>query len=162
MATHASILAWEIPQTEEPGGLQPLGLQRVRHDWTHNCVLSIVLGVIDVNVNNKISIDLGPTVCGRHRQARTFRSVEVLFTVLSLECYITGCCWWNAGQANVENSSKTEESICPNACVLHIQGAAQGRVWLRETEPYHILVPGALSVSTWGCSLSIRSLHNSL
>ena len=27
MATHSSILAWEIPWTEEPGGLQPMGLQ---------------------------------------------------------------------------------------------------------------------------------------
>ena len=32
MATHSSILAWRIPWTEEPGGLQSLGLQRVRHD----------------------------------------------------------------------------------------------------------------------------------
>ena len=32
MATHSSILAWEIPWTEEPGGLQFLGMQRVRHD----------------------------------------------------------------------------------------------------------------------------------
>ena len=32
MATHSSILAWEIPWTEEPGGLQPNGLIRVRHD----------------------------------------------------------------------------------------------------------------------------------
>ena len=32
MATHSSILAWEIPWTEEPGGLQSIGLQRVRHD----------------------------------------------------------------------------------------------------------------------------------
>ena len=32
MATHSSILAWEIPQTEEPGGLQSTGSQRVRHD----------------------------------------------------------------------------------------------------------------------------------
>ena len=31
MATHSSILAWEIPGTEEPGGLQSMGLQRVRH-----------------------------------------------------------------------------------------------------------------------------------
>ena len=29
MASHASILAWEIPCTEEPGGLQSVGLQRV-------------------------------------------------------------------------------------------------------------------------------------
>ena len=31
-ATHSSILAWEIPWTEEPGGLQSMGLQRVRHE----------------------------------------------------------------------------------------------------------------------------------
>ena len=30
--THSSTLAWEIPWTEEPGGLQSMGLQRVRHD----------------------------------------------------------------------------------------------------------------------------------
>ena len=33
MATHFSILAWEIPWTEEPGGIQSMGLQRVGHDW---------------------------------------------------------------------------------------------------------------------------------
>ena len=33
MATHSSILAWEIPWTEESGGLQSMGLQRVGHDW---------------------------------------------------------------------------------------------------------------------------------
>ena len=32
MATDSSILAWEIPWTEEPGGLQSMGLPRVRHD----------------------------------------------------------------------------------------------------------------------------------
>ena len=32
MATHSSILTWRIPWTEEPGGLQSMGLQRVRHD----------------------------------------------------------------------------------------------------------------------------------
>jgi len=32
MATHSSILAWKIPWTEEPGGLQSMGSQRVRHD----------------------------------------------------------------------------------------------------------------------------------
>ena len=32
MATHSSILAWRIPWTEEPGGLQSMGLQRVRHE----------------------------------------------------------------------------------------------------------------------------------
>ena len=33
MASHSSTLAWRIPGTEEPGGLQSMGSQRVRHDW---------------------------------------------------------------------------------------------------------------------------------
>ena len=33
-AIHSSILAWEIPQTEEPGGLWSRGSQRVTQDWT--------------------------------------------------------------------------------------------------------------------------------
>ena len=32
LATHSSILAWKIPRTQEPGGLQSMVLQRVRHD----------------------------------------------------------------------------------------------------------------------------------
>ena len=33
MATYSSILTWRIPWTEEPGGLQSMGSQRVRHNW---------------------------------------------------------------------------------------------------------------------------------
>ena len=39
MATHSSILAWRIPWTEEPGELQSIGSQRVRHDWMTNTPL---------------------------------------------------------------------------------------------------------------------------
>ena len=35
MATHSSILAWEIPRTEEPGGLQPMGLQKSQARLSH-------------------------------------------------------------------------------------------------------------------------------
>ena len=35
VATHPSILAWRIPCKEEPGGLQPMGSQRVWHDWSN-------------------------------------------------------------------------------------------------------------------------------
>ena len=35
IASHSSILAWRIPQTEEPGGLQSMGSQRVRHKWSN-------------------------------------------------------------------------------------------------------------------------------
>ena len=40
MATHSSILAWRIPWTTEPGGLQSTGLQRVGHNWVASLSLS--------------------------------------------------------------------------------------------------------------------------
>ena len=36
MAAHSSVLTWRIPGTEEPGGLQSMGSQRVRHYWVTN------------------------------------------------------------------------------------------------------------------------------
>ena len=36
VATHSSILAWEIPWTEEPGGLQSTGSQRLKNNWSTN------------------------------------------------------------------------------------------------------------------------------
>ena len=41
MATHSRILAWKIPWTEEPGGLQDMESQRARHNWAteHACML---------------------------------------------------------------------------------------------------------------------------
>ena len=45
MATHSRILVWRIPWTEEPGGLQSMGSQRVRHDLVSKTttVLSVQL-----------------------------------------------------------------------------------------------------------------------
>ena len=42
MAICSSILAWKIPHTEEPGGLEPMGLQRVGHDWTGMHILVLL------------------------------------------------------------------------------------------------------------------------
>ena len=39
MAPHSSVLAWRIPWTEEPGGLQSMRSQRVGHDWATNIFL---------------------------------------------------------------------------------------------------------------------------
>ena len=40
MAAHSSVLAWRIPWTEEPGGLQSTGSQRVGHDWVDSTQVS--------------------------------------------------------------------------------------------------------------------------
>ena len=41
VATHSSLLAWRIPWTEEPGGLQSMGSQRVGYDWMTDAVTSL-------------------------------------------------------------------------------------------------------------------------
>ena len=43
MATHSSIFTQRIPWTEEPGGLQSMGSQRVRHDWATNIFTFLAL-----------------------------------------------------------------------------------------------------------------------
>ena len=60
MATHSTILAWRIPWTEGPGGLQTLGSQKVGHDWgtKHICEWITLLNTWNwniVNYNNYVS-----------------------------------------------------------------------------------------------------------
>ena len=55
MATHSSFIAWEIPWTEEPGGLQSVGSKRVGHDRAfehHTQRQSSFSGTGDLHMNN--------------------------------------------------------------------------------------------------------------
>ena len=64
MATHSSILAWRIPWTEEPGGLESMGSQRVRHNWaighihTHFSILQIIYNKYSLLVIRKYILKL--------------------------------------------------------------------------------------------------------
>ena len=57
MAVHSSILAWNIPWTEEPGGLQSMGLQRVGHDWTTSLQKLNILFIYDSSTLKNIFPD---------------------------------------------------------------------------------------------------------
>ena len=46
MASHSSVLAWKIPWTEEPDGLQSVGLQRLGHDWVTSSFTSLYLSLL--------------------------------------------------------------------------------------------------------------------
>ena len=59
MATHSSILAWRTPGTEEPGGLQSVGSQRVRHDRTTNTHFSLHPVSLSATISDHLS-DLNP------------------------------------------------------------------------------------------------------
>ena len=51
-AAHSSILAWEIPWTEEAGGLWSMGLQRSRHDWSDRAPYEPFLGIYPTEINS--------------------------------------------------------------------------------------------------------------
>ena len=87
MATHSSIVAWRIPWTEEPGGLQSMGSQRTGHNWatmhstaSPNAVVcwgargsgfSVCIWKVHISVHNK----------------------DVLFTVLNTTSFATQVVW---------------------------------------------------------------------
>ena len=72
MATHSSIIAWRIPWTEEPGGLQSIELQRVGHDWVtftftfHKLLTVVCWGLQDLASVAPSSSPAGPILSSRH------------------------------------------------------------------------------------------------
>ena len=52
MATHSSILAWEMLWTEEPVRLQSIGSRRVRHDWVIECTHTLTRGQDGLSSNS--------------------------------------------------------------------------------------------------------------
>ena len=58
MATHSSSLVWVIPWTEEPGGLQPIRFQRVRHNLAHMHILATIVKKTAINIDMHIFLKL--------------------------------------------------------------------------------------------------------
>ena len=58
MATHSSILVWKIPWTEEPGGLQSIWSQRVRHHWAQHAMNEWTWVFIKLLTSQKRDIDM--------------------------------------------------------------------------------------------------------
>ena len=54
MSSHSSLLAWRIPWTEELGGLQSMGWQRVRRDWAHGRLCAYQLVVMAEGAGSKL------------------------------------------------------------------------------------------------------------
>ena len=94
--SHSSVLAWEIPWTEEPGGLQSMGLHRVRNNWSnvHTHTFSLLLRT------NSIFLE-EPTVS--HAQLTGFMEADL--TPLLEQCAST---WWESRRAD----PKTSAGIC--------------------------------------------------
>ena len=73
MEAHSSSLVWEIPWTEEPGGLQSLGSQRVRHNSATKEQQQQASAISQVNVFNDVPI--------AHAQGSLFFSSNVMLRI---------------------------------------------------------------------------------
>ena len=71
MATHSSILAWGNPWTEEPGGLEPMGSQRVGHNWVTSILISWAERVSLGLLSKSSALDFWMGLDLRHRKPST-------------------------------------------------------------------------------------------
>ena len=92
MTTHSSILAWKIPWIEEPGGLQSIGSQKVKHDWVTECVPACVCTHVYCRTQVSLShlsvlflVSFFPCFCLRGHSSSSF----ILFNILSLLAFST-------------------------------------------------------------------------
>ena len=89
MATHSSILAWRIPWTEEPGGLQSTGSQRVGHDWVTSHFLSHTHTHTHTHLHNSTE-SLPVFLCLLFCSRKYFLLVEaIFFSYCSLAANVT-------------------------------------------------------------------------
>ena len=117
IATHSSILAWEIPWTEEPGGLQSMGSQRVEHDsaptmkgtsqckilflWKYNEVVSLDIEKNPESCNSRYIFPVIPSflrIRSRCREKSNFPKTRRLKVL---------CLWWSLVQVVESISAET-------------------------------------------------------
>ena len=94
MATLSSILAWEIPWTEEPGGLQSIGSQRVEHNWSdlaHMHAYNFIKAEFCISIHAVEKKIICQNICAyicvcvyiyTHTQLYNFTVILSLFTVI--------------------------------------------------------------------------------
>ena len=92
MATDSRILVWRIPWTEEPGGLQSMGSQRVRHDWVtkHSTAWTVRQSVLFGNALGTVicSTCLWRSQLGSHQKVHTLEvAITNILVILSLSQY---------------------------------------------------------------------------
>ena len=106
LETHSSILAWRIPQTEEPSRLRSMGSQRVGHNWTTNTDAPTVRDIYKLRKNQTPVALLGLTT---EHGSLSWNSVQNqlflrhLFRPLSLYlCGFLYCMWLNFNKLNTD------------------------------------------------------------
>ena len=86
MAIHSSILAWRIRWTEEPGGLQPIGLQRVRRECSHLAPPAPLPDIVSAAAAAAKSLQSCPTLCNPIDGSPPGSSIPGILQARILEC----------------------------------------------------------------------------
>ena len=91
MSTHSSILAWGIPWTEEPGGLEPMGSPRVGHNWVTSILMSWAERVSLGLLSKSSALDFWMGLDLRHRKPSFVWTLCFMYTC-SISCLL--CVLW--------------------------------------------------------------------
>ena len=90
MATHSSILAWKISWTQEPGGLQFMGSQRVGDNWaTNTCLLIYLLQESLGKVSTVLEVIPGKEMESASKHKEHLREMLTVWETVHLLCF----CW---------------------------------------------------------------------
>ena len=98
MSTHSTTLAWRITWTEEPGGLQLMGFQRVRHNWATSLsfFLSVGKGRVNATVPHTLTWGHSPTPYRawdpKAEVTRSFKAMKIRWKALSASCFCVSLC----------------------------------------------------------------------
>ena len=124
MKTHSSILAWEIPWREGPGGLQSTGSQRVGHDWAHGQEPTLLFtgpcGWLWWCMHAK-SFQLCPTLCNLMDHSPAGSSVHGILQARILEWVAMPSSrgsFWPRDQTQVSYVSYTDRRVLYPLCHL--------------------------------------------
>ena len=111
MATHSSVLAWKIPWTEEPGRLQYMGSQRVRHGWSDWACMHAGLIILKSQKGNRPGEDMPFT--------RGHRDDGLALDFLQFSCSVMSDSLWpcELQHAGLPCPSPTL-GACSNSCPL--------------------------------------------
>ena len=140
MATHSRILAWKTPWVEEPGGLQPIVLQRVGHDWvtslTHSLIVyyqeKVFINAKSLKAGNRFSVQNTEFPWGNILEYRHQYSMHYTVCLVSIDYIIEG---------NGTAESDTHISSRPGRTCLSVQGSKlRWQTWPLSTIDYHDLL----------------------
>ena len=170
VATHSSIVAWRIPWTEEPGRLQSMESQRVRHDWSDlACMHSISTVNISISISQFILLPSftpwWPYICSLGlclyfcfvKMITLFFSESTLYALIYSICFsptdLLYSIWQSLGQSTIHVSTKDPISFLFNGwvtfCCIYVPHFLYHSYFFKLLPQLKVCLPGSLNLRSW-------------